>query len=47
MNKNEYLAQLAHLLRPLPKEEFEDAMHYVEEYFDEAGTDISDHSACA
>lgn len=39
MNKNEYLAQLAHLLRPLPKEEFEDAMHYVEEYFDEAGVE--------
>lgn len=37
MDKREYLAQLASHLKELTNEEFEDAMHYVEEYFDEAG----------
>lgn len=39
MNKREYLAQLANYLKDLPNDEFEDAMHYVEEYFDEAGVE--------
>lgn len=37
MDKREYLAQLANHLKDLPNDEFEDAMHYIEEYFDEAG----------
>lgn len=37
--KNEYIADLSYQLRNLPKDEFEDAIHYVEEYFDEAGAD--------
>lgn len=37
MDKREYLAQLANHLKDLSNDEFEDAMHYVEEYFDEAG----------
>lgn len=39
MDKREYLAQLASHLKDLANDEFEDAMHYVEEYFDEAGID--------
>ena len=37
MDKKTYLTQLANQLQDLTKEEFEDAMHYVEEYFAEAG----------
>lgn len=37
MDKKTYLTQLANHLKDLPKEEFEEAMHYVEEYFAEAG----------
>lgn len=37
MDKKTYLTQLASHLKDLPKEEFDDAMHYVEEYFVEAG----------
>lgn len=39
MDKREYLAQLSNHLKDLQSEEFEDAMHYVEEYFDEAGVE--------
>ncbi|MDL2276289.1 DUF1700 domain-containing protein [Breznakia sp. OttesenSCG-928-G09] len=36
-NRKDYMRDLAYHLRDLQKEEFEDAIHYVEEYFDEAG----------
>lgn len=39
MSKKEYIADLSYHLRDLQKEEFEDAIHYVEEYFEEAGED--------
>lgn len=37
MNKNEYMKVLAHSLRRLPKEDFDQAMEYFEEYFADAG----------
>ena len=37
ISKKEYIADLSYHLRDLQKEEFEDAIHYVEEYFEEAG----------
>ncbi|MDE7312529.1 MAG: DUF1700 domain-containing protein [Eubacterium sp.] len=37
MNKQEYMKQLKHCLRRLPKEDFERAVEYYEEYFAEAG----------
>lgn len=37
MNKNEYMKVLSHSLRRLPKEDFDQAMEYFEEYFAEAG----------
>lgn len=37
MNKEEYLKILAHRLRRLPKEDYDTAMEYFEEYFAEAG----------
>ncbi|MDQ0359964.1 DUF1700 domain-containing protein [Breznakia pachnodae] len=39
MSKKEYIADLSYHLRDLQREEFEDAIHYVEEYFEEAGED--------
>lgn len=39
MNKQEYIADLSYNLKDLPSEEFEDAIHYIEEYFDEAGVE--------
>lgn len=37
MDKNEYMKQMRHHLRRLPKEDFDRAMEYFEEYFEEAG----------
>lgn len=37
MNKEEYMKTLAHKLRRLPKEDYDTAMEYFEEYFAEAG----------
>lgn len=37
MGKNEYLRTLARELRKLPKEEFDTAMDYYTEYFEDAG----------
>lgn len=37
MTKADYMKTLAYSLRHLPKEEFEQAMDYFEEYFAEAG----------
>lgn len=37
MNRNEYLMELRHRLRRLPQEEFDSAIMYYEEYFDDAG----------
>lgn len=37
MNKQEYMKQLKQKLRRLPKEDFEHAVEYYEEYFAEAG----------
>lgn len=37
MNRNEYLAELKHRLRRLPKEEFDSVIMYYEEFFDDAG----------
>lgn len=37
MNREDYLKQLDKYLRKLPKEDYENAMNYFTEYFDEAG----------
>ncbi|MCQ4670639.1 DUF1700 domain-containing protein [Lactonifactor longoviformis] len=37
MNKEEYMSQMRHNLRRLPKEDFDKAIEYFEEYFAEAG----------
>ncbi len=37
MDRNEYMKQMRHHLRRLPKEDFDRAMEYFEEYFEEAG----------
>lgn len=37
MNKEEYMKQMHHYLRRLPKEDFDRAIEYFEEYFAEAG----------
>lgn len=37
MTKNEYMKTLSHNLRRLPKEDFDRALEYFEEYFAEAG----------
>lgn len=37
MDRNEYMKQMGHHLRRLPKEDFDRAMEYFEEYFEEAG----------
>lgn len=37
MSKKEYIADLSYHLRDLQKDEYDDAIHYIEEYFDEAG----------
>ncbi|MDO5425689.1 MAG: DUF1700 domain-containing protein [Eubacteriales bacterium] len=37
MNKEAYLARLAERLKRLPKEDFDRAMEYYQEYFEEAG----------
>lgn len=39
MTKADYMKTLAYSLRHLPKEEFEQAMDYFEEYFAEAGSE--------
>ena len=39
MTKADYMKTLAYSLRHLPKEEFEQAMDYIEEYFAEAGSE--------
>ena len=39
MNKNAFLSELSRKLRRLPKEDFEDAMNYYNEYFLDAGVD--------
>ena len=38
MTKTEYMRTLAHKLRRLPKEDYDKAMEYFEEYFAEAGS---------
>lgn len=37
MTRNEYMEQLKRYLRRLPKEDYENAVEYFSEYFDEAG----------
>lgn len=37
MNREEYMKSLGHCLRRLPREDFEKALDYFNEYFDEAG----------
>ena len=37
MTKKEYMKKLAYQLRRLPKEDFDKAMYYFEEYFEDAG----------
>ncbi|MDO4281606.1 MAG: DUF1700 domain-containing protein [Peptococcaceae bacterium] len=37
MNKDTYLKELSHYLRKLPKEDYDNAMAYFTEYFEEAG----------
>ena len=37
MTKVEYLAKLDRYLRKLPKDDYQEAMDYFREYFDEAG----------
>lgn len=37
MDRNEYMKQMRHRLRRLPREDFGRAMEYFEEYFEEAG----------
>lgn len=39
MTRNEYMEQLKRYLRRLPKEDYENAVEYFSEYFDEAGPD--------
>ena len=39
MNKQEYMKQLKQCLRRLPKEDFERAVEYYEEYFADAGSE--------
>lgn len=39
MNRNEFMDVLKNKLNKLPKEEFENAIKYYEEYFDEAGSE--------
>ena len=40
MTKTEYMRTLAHKLRRLPKEDYDKAMEYFEEYFAEAGPEF-------
>lgn len=40
MNREEYLAALSRKLRRLPRREYEAAMEYYREYFDEAGPEM-------
>lgn len=37
MSREEYLKQLAYLLQDIPDDEREEALHYYEEYFEDAG----------
>lgn len=37
MKKDEYLSQLDHYLRKLPREDYQEAIAYFQEYFEEAG----------
>ncbi len=39
MNKTEYMKELSKRLRPLPKEDFQKAIEYFEEYFADAGSE--------
>lgn len=39
MNKTEYLLQLQRYLKKLPRADYDNAMDYFTEYFDEAGSD--------
>ncbi|MBO5486323.1 MAG: DUF1700 domain-containing protein, partial [Eubacterium sp.] len=39
MNREEYMKLLKRRLRKLPKEDFNKAIAYFEEYFDEAGAE--------
>lgn len=39
MTRTDYLAQLHKYLKKLPKEDYDDAMEYFTEYFDEAGVE--------
>lgn len=42
MSKNEYLRSLSRELRKLPKEEYNQAMDYYSEYFEDAGPDMEE-----
>lgn len=37
MNRTEYMEELSKRLRPLPKEDYQKAIEYFEEYFEDAG----------
>ncbi|EHI70553.1 DUF1700 domain-containing protein [Streptococcus ictaluri] len=43
MTRIEYLAELDKYLRKLPKEDYQEAMDYYIEYFDEAGPEREEH----
>ncbi len=39
MTRNEYMEQLKKYLKRLPKEDYDNAIEYFSEYFDEAGSE--------
>ena len=47
MTKKEYMKKLAYQLRRLPKEDFDKAMDYFEEYFEDAGIENEEEAASA
>ena len=44
MTKSEYMKELSYSLRRLPKEDFDQAIDYFEEYFAEAGAENEQHA---
>ena len=43
MTRKEYMEQLRKYLKRLPKEDYENAIEYFSEYFDEAGPENEQH----
>ena len=44
MTRNEYMEQLKKYLKRLPKEDYDNAIEYFSEYFDEAGSENEQRS---